>query len=243
MENENKKYSKLIKLIPTYNERENIATLSQLVFNTLPGASLLVIDDNSPDGTADLVLEMKKDFPNLDVHKRIGDKGFGKSYLDGFKIVLNDERYDYVVMMDADFSHDPTIVPAMVDRLSNYDVIIGSRYIDGGSIKNWNLRRHFLSMFANFYARAILGVPIRDLTTGFMCFKKNVLKNIDLNSINSDGYAFLVALKYKMYKAGYKILEYPIIFTERREGQSKMSSRIIWESIWLPWKLKFKSKN
>ncbi len=240
MENENKKYSKLIKLIPTYNEKKNIASLSRLSFNTLPGASLLVIDDNSPDGTADLVLEMKKDFPNLEVHKRVGDKGFGKSYVDGFRSILNDERYDCVVMMDADFSHDPTVVPAMVDRLSSCDVVIGSRYVDGGGIENWNLKRRILSRFANFYARTILGVPIRDLTTGFMCFKKNVLKNIDLDSLRSEGYAFLIELKYKMYRAGYKVSEYPIVFSERREGQSKMSAKIIWESIWLPLKLRLR---
>lgn len=231
-------YSKLVKIIPTYNEKGNIVSLARSVFGKMPQASVLVVDDNSPDGTADLVLEMKKDFPNLELHKRIGDKGFGKSYVEGFKKILNDERYDYVVMMDADFSHDPTVVPAMVDKLSDCDVVIGSRYVSGGKIENWNLRRRFLSRFANFYARFILGVPIRDLTTGFMCFKKNILKNIDLNSIKSEGYAFLIELKYKINKAGYKMVEYPITFSERREGKSKMSSKVIGEAILLPWRLK-----
>ncbi|PIR41830.1 MAG: dolichyl-phosphate beta-D-mannosyltransferase [Candidatus Yanofskybacteria bacterium CG10_big_fil_rev_8_21_14_0_10_37_15] len=240
--NEDKKYSRLIKLIPTYNEKENIAVLIRTIFDTLPEASLLVIDDNSPDGTADLVSGMKKDFPNLDVYKRVKDKGFGKSYIDGFKKILNDERYDYVVMMDADFSHDPAVVSAMADKLSDCDVVIGSRYVDGGGIKNWNIKRRLLSRFANFYAGIILSVPIKDLTTGFMCFKKEVLKNIDLDSLKSEGYAFLIELKFKMFKAGYEIVEYPITFTERREGQSKMSSKIIWEAVKLPWRLKLNSE-
>lgn len=239
MENSNNKYSKLIELIPTYNERENIPALSRLIFDTVPGASLLIIDDNSPDGTADAVLGLKNHFLNLDVYKRVGNKGFGKSYLDGFKKILHDERFEYVVMMDADFSHDPVAVPAMFEKLADCDIVVGSRYIKDGGISNWNLKRRILSWFANFYARTILGIPIMDLTTGFMCLKKEVLKNIDLESIQSDGYAFLIELKYKLYKAGYKIIEHPIIFSERREGQSKMSSKIIWEAIWLPWKLKF----
>jgi dolichol-phosphate mannosyltransferase len=238
VENNNNKYSKLIELIPTYNERENIPALSRFVFNTVPEASLLIIDDNSPDGTADVVLGLKNHFPNLDVYKRVGNKGFGKSYLDGFKRILNDDRFEYVVMMDADLSHDPTVVPAMLEKLTDCDVVVGSRYIKGGGISDWNMKRRVLSRFANFYARNILGIPVRDLTTGFMCLKKDTLKNIDLDSIQSDGYAFLIELKYKLHKAGYKTIEYPIIFSERREGQSKMSSKIIWEAIWLPWKLR-----
>lgn len=235
-----KDYLRSIILVPTLNEKENIVSLAHSIFENMPLASVLVIDDNSTDGTADVVTKAKAKYANLDVYKREGDKGFGKSYLDGFKKVIDDDRYKYVVMMDADFSHDPKAVPAMVDRLADCDVVIGSRYISGGGIENWNLRRRLLSRFANFYAGAILGVPIRDLTTGFMCLKKEVLNGIDLNSIKSDGYAFLVELKYKLHKAGYKIAEYPITFSERREGQSKMSSQIIWEAIWLPWQLKLK---
>lgn len=239
MENYNNKYSKLIELIPTYNERENIPALSRLIFDAVPGASLLIIDDNSPDGTADAVLGLKNNFPDLDVFRRVGNKGFGKSYLDGFKKILYDDRFEYVVMMDADLSHDPVAIPAMFEKLADCDIVVGSRYIKNGGISNWNLRRRVLSWFANFYARTILGIPVMDLTAGFMCLKKETLKNIDLESIQSDGYAFLIELKYKLYKAGYKIIEHPIIFSERREGQSKMSSKIIWEAIWLPWKLKF----
>jgi len=238
VKNNDSKYSRFIKLIPTYNERENISALSRLVFDAAPGVRLLIIDDNSPDGTADLVSEMKGNFPDMDVYKRVGNKCFGKSYLDGFRIVLNDDRYDYVGMMDADFSHNPAVIPAMFEKLADCDVVVGSRYIRGGGISNWNFKRRMLSRFANFYARTILGIPVRDLTTGFMCFKKETLKNIDLDSIQSDGYAFLIELKYKLYKAGYKTVEYPIIFSERSEGQSKMSSKIIWEAVKLPWKLR-----
>src|SRR3989338_4569567 len=232
-------YSKSIILIPTYNEKENIVALVRTIFDKMPQVSVLVVDDNSPDGTADAVLNLKNSFSDLDIYKRTADKGFGRSYLDGFKKILSDGRYEYVVIMDADLSHDPGVVPDMLDKLSDYDVVVGSRYVKGGGISNWNFKRRILSQFANFYARTILGIPVSDLTTGFMCLKKDTLKNVDLNSIQSDGYAFLIELKYKLHEAGYKITEHPIIFAERREGQSKMSSKIIWEAIWLPWRLKF----
>lgn len=231
-------YDKLIIIIPTYNEKENIVVLARSIFEKIPQVSMLVVDDNSPDGTADLVSKMKSDFPNLEVYKRTSDKGFGRSYLDGFRKIINDDRYEHVVMMDADLSHDPTVIPAMLEKLDDFDVVVGSRYIAGGGISNWSFKRRMLSRFANFYSRTILGIPTKDLTTGFVCLKKNALKKIDFGSIQSDGYAFLIELKYKLYKAGCKITEYPITFSERRQGQSKMSSKIIWEAIWLPWKLR-----
>ena len=230
-------------LIPTFNEKENLVKLIPAILGLMPDVFILIIDDNSPDGTADLVSKMKSNFPNLDVCKRNSDKGFGRSYLDGFRRILNDDRYEYVGMMDADLSHDPAVVPAMFEKLADCDVVVGSRYIKGGGISNWNFKRRVLSRFANFYARNILCIPVMDLTTGFMCFKKDALNNIDLDSIQSDGYAFLIELKYKLHKAGYKIIEHPIIFSERREGQSKMTSKIIWEAIWLPWRLKLNPKS
>ncbi|MEK7659271.1 MAG: polyprenol monophosphomannose synthase [Patescibacteria group bacterium] len=230
---------KIIIIIPTYNEKENIVSLAHSIFEHHPDVSILVVDDNSPDGTADLVKELQKKLPRLALHQRLSDKGFGKSYIDGFKKIIFDSEYETIVMMDADFSHDHKEISEMVRKLSEYDAAIGSRYVRGGRIENWNWRRRFLSRFANFYAKTILGVTIFDLTTGFMCFRKDILKNIDLDSIKSEGYAFLVELKYKMFKSGLKIIEHPIIFTERREGQSKMSFRNIWEAIWLPWKLRF----
>jgi len=229
-------------IVPTYNEKENIASLAGSIFDTNPEVSVLVIDDNSPDGTADVVRGLQNKFPRLILHQRKEDKGFGKSYLDGFRKIINAEQYGTVVMMDADFSHDHKEVPGMVKKLSECDVVVGSRYVQGGRIENWNWRRRLLSRFANFYARTILGIPIRDLTTGFMCFRKDILKKINLDSIESEGYAFLVELKYKIFKSGCKITEHPIVFNERREGQSKMSFKNIWEAIFLPWRLRFFKK-
>ncbi|TSC90055.1 MAG: glycosyl transferase, group 2 family protein [Parcubacteria group bacterium Gr01-1014_2] len=225
-------------IIPTYNEKGNIAFLIHSIFEHCPDVSILVVDDNSPDGTAQVIKNLQNKFPRLALHQRFKEKGFGKSYLDGFRKVINDDQYEAIVMMDADFSHDHKEVPAMVEKLSEYDAVIGSRYVQGGKIENWNLRRRFLSRFANFYTRTILGSSIHDLTAGFMCFHKEILKTIDLDFINSEGYAFLVELKYQILKKGYKIHEHPIVFNERREGQSKMSFKNIWEAIWLPWKLK-----
>lgn len=233
-------WQKTIKLIPTYNEKENIASLAEAIFSLYPQTSALVLDDNSPDGTADVVEKMREKYPNLIVYRRTGPRGFGRSYLDGFNKVLNDDRYEAVVMMDADFSHDPKEIGAMVGGLAGNDMIIGSRYVPNGKIENWSWRRKLLSRFANFYVRTILRTPIKDMTTGFICLRKDILRSLDLNSIHSDGYAFLVELKYRLHKNGFSFAEYPIIFRERREGQSKMSSKVIWESIWLPWKLRFK---
>ena len=228
-------------IIPTYNERENIGSLIKNIFEHIPEASILIVDDNSPDGTVAAARELQADFPRLMLLKRSGDKGFGRSYIDGFKKVIN-EDYQAIVMMDGDFSHDYKEIPKMVEKFSDYDLIIGSRYIQDGKIENWNWRRRLLSRFANFYAKTVLGVQIKDMTTGFMCFRKDILKKINLDSIKSEGYAFLVEFKYKIFKAGYKVSEHPIIFTERREGQSKMSFKNIWEAIWLPWRLKLLKK-
>lgn len=228
-------------IIPTYNEKENIIPLISYIFKINPDFLILVVDDNSPDGTAAAVKELQNNFPRLELKQRAGARGFGRSYLEGFKEALQN-RNQAVIMMDADFSHDAREIQEMADKLSEFDLVIGSRYIKGGKIENWSFHRRLLSYFANFYARVIPGVPIRDLTTGFMCFRTDVLNKIDLNSIRSEGYAFLVELKYKIFKAGFKIYEHPIIFSERREGQSKMSFKNIWEAIFLPWKLRF-SKN
>lgn len=235
-------YSKLIKIIPTYNEKKNISPLARQIFSFYPQASVLVVDDNSPDGTAKAVSELKVEFANLDLLHRKTQKGFGRSYIEGLKKVMADNRYEYVVMMDADFSHDSREVSGMLAKLTDYDVVNGSRYVKGGGIKNWKRHRRVLSRFANFYAGKILGAGISDMTTGFVCLRKDVLKKVDLDSISSDGYAFLIELKYRLLKAGAKFCEHPITYTERREGGSKMSSKIIWESVWLPWKLKFSRK-
>ena len=198
-----------------------------------------MVDDISPDGTAVVVEELQNQFPRLACHQRKTDRGFGKSYIDGFKKSAAEEQYEKIVMMDADFSHDVKEIPKMIEKLFDFDVVIGSRYVKGGRIENWNWRRRLLSRFANFYVRTVLGTPISDMTTGFMCFRKEILEKIKPDSVKSEGYAFLVEFKYRIFKAGYKIFEHPIVFTERREGESKMSFKNIREAILLPWKLKF----
>lgn len=233
---------KTLIIIPTYNEKENIVSLVSNIFENNREVSILVVDDNSPDGTAAAVREIQYKFPRLILHQRLSNKGFGKSYLDGFKRVAGDQNYETIIMMDADFSHDYKEVPEMVKKLSGCDVVVGSRYTKGGKIENWNWRRRLLSRFANFYVKTILGVPVSDMTTGFMCFRKDIFKKIDLDSIRSEGYAFLVDFKFRILKAGFKITEHPITFNERREGESKMSFKNIWEDIFLPWKLKFSKR-
>ncbi len=234
--------AQLVQIVPTYNERENIAKLIEAIFTINPTTSVLVVDDNSPDGTAQVVRDLCPHFPGLDVRHRIHDRGFGKSYIDGFKQILNDDRYEYIVTMDADFSHDPRAVAGMLKLLveGKHDAVIGSRYVTGGAIENWQLRRKLLSRFANRYAKTIMGLPINDITAGFICFRKDSLKKLNLDTIQSEGYAFLVEFKYKLIKAGCSVAEYPITFTERREGQSKMSAGVIWESIWMPWRLRLR---
>ena len=232
---------KTLIIIPTYNEKENIIELAKAVFEKNPDASILVVDDDSPDGTAKAIKMAQNNLPNLHLFQRSGEKGFGRSYIDGFKKAHNKD-YKFIVMMDADFSHDPAEVPKMTEKLSSFDLVIGSRYMPGGRIENWNWRRRLLSRFANFYARDVLQMKIHDLTTGFMCFRADILDNLNLESIRSEGYAFLIELKYAMAKAGYRIMEHPIVFNERREGQSKMSFKNIWEAVWMPFKLKFSNK-
>lgn len=238
--NQNNISSKLIAVVPTYNERQNIGLLVRTFFNILPSASLLVVDDNSPDKTVEEVADLKKEFPRLNFLLRHSERGLGKSYIDALKKLAGDNRYEIIVMMDADFSHDPRMIPGMLERLSQYKIVIGSRYVRGGGVANWNMRRKMLSRFANFYARFILGLSIKDMTAGFFVFDRSVLSTLDLNSIKSEGYAFLIELKYRFSRLGYEIYEYPVIVSDRTQGQSKISKKVIWESIWLPWKLKLR---
>src|SRR3989344_3746270 len=233
-------YLQSIILIPTLNEKENLEKLIPAIFGLMPDISVLVVDDNSNDGTQELVEGLRQNYNNLFILKRLEDFGYGRSSIDGLKWVL-DKNYEFLVTMDADFSHDFNIVPALLKDLDNYDISIGSRYVQGGGVKNWSFFRQILSRFANFYVKIILGFPVMDATTGFNAYRADVLRKINLDEISSDGYAFLVELKYRLIKAGCSAVEYPILFSERREGQSKMSSKIIWEAVWLPWRLKIKS--
>lgn len=231
------KLSKTIIISPTYNELANAQVLIPALFYNLPGVWLMIVDDSSPDGTSFEIEKMQKSFPNLLLFKRPGKLGFGTAYKEAFEKVLNDGRFEYIVSMDADFSHDFRAIPQMVERLGDYDFIIGSRYVRGGRVENWSLGRRMLSKFANWYARTILRCRIRDMTTGFTCFKKEIIRAVPIDNIFSHGYSFLVEFKYLALKAGCRIGEHPITFKERRGGKSKMSKRVIWESIWLPWRL------
>lgn len=225
-------------LIPTLNERNNLEQLIPAIFDLMPEISVLIVDDDSRDGTGELVKNLQNIHKQLFLLKRTENFGYGKACIDGFKyleVELPSKRY--VVTMDADFSHDYRVIPEMLKQLDKCDVVIGSRYVTGGRIENWKFHRRVLSKIANLYVRTILGLSIGDLTTGFNAYRKDVLLRVNLDEVKSDGYAFLVELKYKLFTQGAKLLEYPIAFYERREGQSKMSGKIIWESIRLPWKL------
>ncbi len=230
-------YLRSIILIPTLNEKENLKDLIPGIFGLMPDISVLIVDDNSSDGTQELVRDINVDFKNLFLLERKNNFGYGRSSIDGFKWILA-RSYDHIITMDADFSHDYNEVPALIEKLKTYDVAVGSRYIKGGGVKNWNFFRKVLSRFANLYVKVILNLPITDTTTGFNAYRADALKKINLDEINSNGYAFLVELKFRLFLVGSKFIEYPILFSERREGQSKMSSRIVWESVWLPWKVK-----
>lgn len=229
-------YSKSIILIPTLNERENLKDLIPGVFSLMPDISVLVVDDNSSDGTQELAGSMRANFKNLFLLDRKSRFGYGRSSIDGFKWILG-RPYDYIITMDADFSHDFNEIPALVEKLKNFDVAVGSRYVKKGGIRNWSFLRRVLSRFANLYVKIILRIPVTDVTTGFNAYRADSLKKINLDEIDSNGYAFLVELKFQLFKAGCRFIEHPILFSERREGQSKMSGKIIWESIKLPWKL------
>jgi dolichol-phosphate mannosyltransferase len=227
-------------VIPTYNESGNIPPLVDAIFEAYPGISMLVVDDHSPDGTAELVRGLRGRYPNLGVLERRQNRGFGRSYVDGFRQVLSDGRTEAVVMMDADFSHDPATIGDMVRALGEYGAVVGSRYRSGGNVENWSKWRQLLSRSANFYVRAVLTVPVADMTTGFMAIRTEALRAIDIERLCSDGYSFLVELKYLLARSGCRVYEHPITFRERREGQSKMSGKIIWESIWLPWRIRLR---
>ncbi len=228
---------RVLVIIPTYNEAENIKSLIPEVLKQGKklGSSVeievLVVDDNSPDGTAQIVKDFQKIYEGK-VHliERPGKLGLGTAYVEGFKYALKN-GYDYVFEMDADFSHDPKEIPKILNgALDNYDIVIGSRYSHGVSVLNWPMSRVLLSYFANLYARKMTGVPVMDLTSGFKCISKKVLEKVDLDGIKSNGYAFQIELTVKAYYKGLKIKEHPIIFVERRSGVSKMSKKIVFEA-------------
>ena len=226
--------------IPTYNEKENVEKIIADVLVQDESIDVLIIDDNSPDGTADIVKKIIAANSRVNIIERPGKMGLGTAYVRGFEHAI-ERNYDYVFEMDADFSHDPGDIKRFLKSIKDKDLIIGSRYSHGVSVVNWPIKRLLLSYFANVYARTITGVPIDDLTGGFKCYRVSFLKNIKLNSIKSDGYGFQIEIDVKIYRRGGRIEEIPIIFRDRVQGTSKMNKKIIWEAFWLVWRLRFLS--
>lgn len=225
-------------IIPTYNESENICTLAQQVLLQDSSINILFVDDNSPDGTGDLAEQLCLKNARISVIHRPGKMGLGSAYRDGFKKALS-LGADYLIEMDADFSHNPAILPDFLTAIETSDLVIGSRYLNGVSVVNWPIRRLVLSVFASFYTRIITGLEVKDCTSGFKCFRRSTIENVDLNSIVSDGYAFQIEMNFRCMIKGMKIVEVPIIFIDRHAGTSKMSRKIVWEAVFLVWKLKF----
>jgi dolichol-phosphate mannosyltransferase len=235
--------SESLVIIPTYNEKENIRKVIELVFSLEEPLHLLIVDDSSPDGTADIVRKLIVDYPNrLFLEQRKDKSGLGTAYIYGFKWALA-RSYKFIFEMDADLSHNPLDLPRLLKacKVEGHDLAIGSRYCKGVNVVNWPMSRVLLSFFASKYVRLILGLPVHDTTAGFKCYKRKVLETINFDKIQFVGYAFQIEMKFKTWKYGYSIVEVPVIFTDRTEGQSKMSTGIIKEAIWGVVKLKLLS--
>ncbi len=229
---------KTLIISPTYNESENIAELIRKVNEINREYHLLIVDDNSPDGTGDIVEELQhRLFPNVYLERRPGKAGLGTAYKFGFKWAL-ERDYDIIVQMDADGSHEVNAIPDMIDELEKKDLIIGSRYIQGVSVVNWPIRRLMLSYGANLYSRIITGLPVKDATGGFKAWKREVLASIDIDSVRSQGYSFQIEMNFRAWLKGFSIGEYPIIFIDRTVGESKMSKAIMFEAIFMVWRLR-----
>jgi dolichol-phosphate mannosyltransferase len=239
LNNETLPFNQSLIIIPTYNEIDNIERMIKSVFEVNPNFSLLIIDDGSPDGTADKVVQAQETNKKLHLIKRSGKLGLGTAYVAGFKWGLSN-NYNYIFEMDCDFSHDPNDLPRLLEAATKNDMVIGSRYVEGIRIINWPFRRLLLSYGASIYSRIMTGMPILDATGGFKCFTRKALEALDLNNIFSNGYSFQLELNFKLWAKGLKIKEIPIIFYERRDGQSKMDNSIILEAIFSVFRLRLK---
>lgn len=227
-------------IIPTYNEKENLGPLLEAVYEIRPDIHVLVVDDNSPDGTGQLVAEWAETPQyegRLFLLRRAGKLGLGTAYIAGFRWALA-RSYRRILEMDADFSHNPRYLPELLAAAEEADLVLGSRYVPGGGVKNWGFWRRFLSRGGSLYARVLLGLPYQDLTGGFKCFRREVLETLDLGAIRSNGYSFQIELTYRAHCKGFKIKEVPIIFEDREVGKSKMSKNIFWEAVLMVWKLR-----
>ncbi|MGD0650541.1 MAG: polyprenol monophosphomannose synthase [Verrucomicrobiia bacterium] len=225
-------------IIPTYNEKENIRNVIGLALQQDPSLEVLIVDDNSPDGTGDIVEEISRKQPRLHLLRRAGKLGLGTAYIAGFKWGLT-RGYDYLMEMDADFSHDPNELPNFLKKIEEADLVLGSRYWNGIRVINWPLSRLMLSKGAAWYVRLITGLPVTDPTGGFKCFRREVLEAIELDKVRSNGYAFQVEMTYKAWMKGFRVAEIPITFVDRYAGQSKMSGKIVREALWMVWSLAF----
>lgn len=231
--------SESLVIIPCYHEAENIRQLILAIWEYCPRIHILVVDDNSQDGTPEIVMDLQKNHSEtLHLIRRAGKLGLGTAYIAGFRWALG-KHYQAIVEMDADFSHNPSTLPLLVAKLGQYHAVIGSRYIEGGGTENWHPLRKAISRFGSLYARSILGMNVQDLTGGFNAWRRETIEAINVNSVRSEGYAFQIELKYRCHQAGLTICEVPILFSERREGQSKMSGKIMIEALFRVWALRF----
>jgi dolichol-phosphate mannosyltransferase len=224
--------------IPTYNERDNVERLIGMLLALPANLEVVVIDDNSPDGTGEFMDEWSQREPRVHALHRPGKQGLGGAYIKGFKWALENTDAQYIFEMDADFSHDPSAIPEFLEKIREADLVIGSRYVNGITVMNWPLSRLILSVGANIYTRMVTGLPLHDATGGFKCFRRKVLEALPLDRITSDGYSFQIELNYHAWKRGFRIIEMPIVFADRLVGTSKMSRRIVWEAAFLVWKLR-----
>jgi dolichol-phosphate mannosyltransferase len=225
-------------VVPTYNERDNVERVATEFLLPVSDAELLFVDDASPDGTGALIDDIVARDPRVHVLHREGKLGLGTAYLDGFRWALA-RGHDLIVEMDADFSHDPRYLPKLVELASRgADLVVGSRYIEGGGTINWGLGRQFISRAGGRYARMVLGFDVKDPTSGFVCYRRETLERLDLDSVRSNGYGFQIEMKYRVHRAGLRIVEVPIVFEDRRVGQSKMSGGIVAEALWMVWRLR-----
>ncbi len=227
-------------IVPTYNESRNLPRIVPEILAQDPRLEVLVVDDNSPDGTGALADDMAGRNPRIHVIHRAAKEGLGRAYLAGFSWAL-ERPFEYVFEMDADFSHDPKFLPRFLDAIEHADLVIGSRYKTGVNVINWPMSRLLLSYFANVYARVVTGMPLSDATGGFKCFRRRVLEAVNLDRVRSNGYAFQIEMSFRAWKRGMRLAEIPIVFVDRVEGQSKMNKRIVREAVWMVWWLRLRA--
>ncbi|MEO8032268.1 MAG: polyprenol monophosphomannose synthase [Gemmatimonadota bacterium] len=231
---------RVLVIVPTYNEAMNLPQIVPAILAEDPRIEILVVDDNSPDGTGRLADEMARTQPRIHCLHREAKQGLGRAYIAGFRWAL-EQNFDLIFEMDADFSHDPAFLPRFLAAAADHDLVLGSRYKTGVNVVNWPVSRLLLSLGANAYARWITGLPLTDSTGGFKCFRREVLAGLDLDAVRSGGYAFQIEMSFRAWKKGFRIVEIPIIFHDRVEGQSKMNKRIVREAVWMVWWLRLQA--